>query len=128
MLGTLPPAAHAHVAPEGAPPGSAFVHIHTQEAMADVMINPGRPGQADVTIRVAREDLSLFPAKDVRLALEPPTRGGRPVQQNAVEQADRRWLVNGITLTEPGIWTVRVFVRPDHGEPILLDAPIVIER
>jgi putative copper resistance protein D len=128
MLGTLPPAAHAHAAPEGIPLDAAFVHIHSPEAMADVMINPGRPGQADVTIRVAREDLSLFPAKDVRLALEPPTRGTRTVEQNAVEQADGRWLVNGITLTEPGIWTVRVFVRPDHGEPIPLDAPIVIER
>jgi len=129
MLGTLPPSAHRHVAPEGIPPDAAFVHIHSQEAMADVMINPGRPGKADVTIRVAREDLSLFPAKDVRLALEPPKQGGaHPVEQDAVEQADGRWLVNGVTLTEPGIWTVRVFVRPDHGELIPLDAPIVIER
>jgi putative copper resistance protein D len=128
MLGTLPPAAHKHVAPEAIPPGAAFVHIHTSEAMADVMINPGRPGQADVTIRVAREDLSLFPAKDVRLTLEPPTRDSPPVEQDAVEQADGTWLVNGIALTEPGIWTVRVFVRPDHGELIPLDAPIVIER
>jgi copper resistance protein D len=128
MLGTLPPAAHKHVAPEAIPPDAAFVHIHTSEAMADVMINPRRPGQADVTIRVTREDLSLFPAKDVRLALEPPTRGRRPVEQDAVEQADGTWLVNGITLTEPGIWTVHVFVRPDHGELIPLDAPIVIER
>jgi hypothetical protein len=37
-------------------------------------------------------------------------------------------MVSGITVSEPGIWTVRVIVRPDSGEPIALDAPIVIER
>ena len=128
MLGTLPPSAHTHAAFEGIPPGAAFVHIHGAEAMTDVMINPGRPGQADVTIRVSREDMSLFPAKDVRLVLEPPGPAGRPVEQKAVEQADETWLVSGITVSEPGIWTVRVIVRPDSGEPIDLDAPIVIER
>jgi len=128
MLGTLPPSAHTHAAPEGIPPGAAFVHIHAPEAMTDVMVNPGRPGQADVTIRVSREDMSLFPAKDVRLVLEPPRPGGRPVEETAVEQTDRTWLVSGITVSGPGIWTVRVIVRPDSGEPIALDAPIVIER
>ncbi|HET7166536.1 MAG TPA: copper homeostasis membrane protein CopD [Pseudolabrys sp.] len=128
MLGTLPPSVHTHAAFEGIPPAAAFVHIHGPEAMTDVMINPGHPGQADVTIRVSREDMSLFPAKDVRLVLEPPEPGGRPVEQKAVEQADQTWLVSGITVSEPGIWTVRVIVRPDSGEPIDLDAPIVIKR
>jgi hypothetical protein len=72
--------------------------------------------------------MSLFPAKDVRLVLEPPRPGGRPVEQDAVEQADGTWLVSGITVSEPGIWTVRVIVRPESGEPIALDAPIVIEH
>ena len=72
--------------------------------------------------------MSLFPAKDVRLVLEPPEPGGRAIEQKAVEQADQTWLVSGITVSEPGIWTVRVIIRPDSGEPIALDAPIVIER
>jgi len=96
--------------------------------MADVTINPGRPGQAEVTIRVVREDLSLFPAKDVRLTLEPPSRANHPLERDAVEQADGTWLINNVRLAEPGTWTVRVYVWPDHGDPIPLDAPIVIER
>ena len=79
-------------------------------------------------IRVAREDLSLFPAKDVRLTLEPPSRGNHPLEPDAVEQTDGTWLVNDVRLAEPGTWTVRVYVRPDHGDRIPLDAPIVIER
>ena len=38
------------------------------------------------------------------------------------------WQVSGITIPEPGIWTVKVTITPQPGETILLDAPVVIER
>jgi copper resistance protein D len=128
LLGTLPPAAHKHAAPEGIPPDAAFVHIHSRVAMADVIIDPGHAGTAQVRIRVWREDLSAFPAKAVSLSLKPPTPQGQAIERNAVEQSDTDWLVNDITLTEPGIWTVLVTVVPPTGAPIPLDAPIVVER
>lgn len=128
MLGTRAPTAHTHAQPEGIPDSAAFVHIHAPEAMADVTIDPGRAGPAEATIRVMREDLSQFPAKDVRLALEPPTKRIPPLQRNAIEQANGAWRVTGIALSEPGIWTVRVIVTSPLGEAIELDAPIVIER
>lgn len=128
MLGTLPPAAHVHTAPADVPPEAAFVHIHASQAMAEVTIDPGRAGMTDVAIRVLREDFSRFPAKEVRLTLEPPTSGSRRIEQSAIEQSDGSWRVNGIILVEPGIWTVRVIVSPDKGDAIPLDAPIVIER
>jgi copper resistance protein D len=127
ILGTLPPAAHVHPAPADIPPDAAFVHIHAPEAMADVTIDPGRAGTAQVTIRVVREDFSRFPAKVVRLVLEPPTPGSRKLERDAIEQSDGSWGVNGIPLAESGIWTVRVIVTPNKGVPIPLDAPIVIE-
>ena len=128
ILGTLPPAAHIHPTPADIPPYAAFVHIHAPEAMADVTVDPGRAGTAQVTIRVVREDFSRFPAKVVRLVLEPPTPGSRKLERDAIEQSDGSWGVNGIPLAEFGIWTVRVIVTPSKGEPIPLDAPIVIER
>lgn len=128
VLGTLPPAAHIHPTPADIPPNAAFVHIHAPEAMADVTVDPGRAGTAQVTIRVVREDFSRFPAKDVRLVLEPPSPGSRKLEREAIEQSDGSWGVNGIPLAESGIWTVRVIVTPSKGEPIPLDAPIVIER
>src|SRR5262245_4596116 len=126
-LGTLAPTAHRHPVPEGIPPGAAFVHIHAPEAMADVMINPGRPGLSEVTIRVMGEDLSPFAAKDVRCALEPPFSRNPSLERDAVEEADGVWRVKDIALSEPGIWTVRVTVTSKPGDAILLDAPIVIE-
>jgi copper resistance protein D len=126
-LGTIPPTAHRHAVPEAISPGAAFVHIHGTEAMVDVIINPGRSGLSEATIRVMGEDLSRFPAKDVRLSLEPPLSGGPTLERGAVEQADGAWRVKDIALSEPGIWTVRVKVTSEPGEAILLDAPIVIE-
>jgi hypothetical protein len=96
--------------------------------MADVTIEPGRAGRTDVTIRVSREDFSNYPAKDVRLAIDPPTAGGQTIERTAVEQPDGSWLVNDLTLAPSGVWTTRVIVRPATGEPIVLDAPVVIDR
>ncbi len=128
MLGTLPPSAHVHPAAAAIPPDAAYVHIHTAEAMADVTIDPGRAGQAAVTIRVSREDFSRFPAKDVRLSLDPPRGSPQAPDRPAVEQIDGSWLVDAAELSVPGIWTIRVTVTPPTGEPIVLDAPVVIAR
>ncbi len=87
VLGTQPPAAHVHAASTGIPPDAAFVHIHDHEVMADVTIEPGRAGRTDVTIRVSREDFSNYPAKDVRLALDPPSAGAQTIDRAAIEQA-----------------------------------------
>src|SRR5262245_64065492 len=72
----------------------------TPEAMADVMINPGRPGLSEATIRVMGEDLSRFPAKDVWLALEPPQSRGPTLERGAVEEADGAWRVKDIALLD----------------------------
>jgi putative copper resistance protein D len=128
LLGTLPPALHVHATSADLPPDAAFVHIHMSEVMAEVTIEPGRTGRTEVTIRVSREDSSNYPAKDVRLELDPPTAGLPTVRRTATEQPDGRWLINNLTLAPSGIWATRVIVRPAAGDPIVLDAPIVIGR
>ena len=54
-LGTLSPSGHAHSTNAEVPPDAAFVHIHTDVAMAEVTIEPGRAGPANAHIRVLRE-------------------------------------------------------------------------
>ncbi|HXZ47043.1 MAG TPA: CopD family protein [Pseudolabrys sp.] len=127
-LGTLPPAAHVHPVAAGIPQGASFAHIHDVDAMADVTVDPGRPGRVNVTVRVSREDFSRFPAKDVRLTLEPPASGSQPAKESMTEQADGTWQANSIELSQAGVWTVRVVVTTRQGKSIVLDAPIVIER
>jgi putative copper resistance protein D len=127
-LGTLSPTAHKHAAPENRSPDAAFVHIHDAQAMAEVTLTPGRAGPVHAAIRVMREDFTVFPAKEVRLRLEPPAPSHQALERQAADLGDGLWQVSGITIPEPGIWTVKVAITPQPGETILLDAPIVIER
>jgi len=127
-LGLLQPTGHIHPSSMTIPPDAAFTHIHTHDAMADVTINPGRAGRAAVTIRVSREDFSIFAAKDVRLTLDPPAGTGAAVDRQADRRPDGIWAINDIVLQQPGIWTVRVIIIDQSGEEIALDAPIVIMR
>jgi copper resistance protein D len=129
MLGTLPPAAHKHAAPEGIPPDAAFVHIHGEEAMADVTIDPGRVGRVNALIRVLRDDLSEFPASQVSVNLDAPAPGLESISRTAVQQSDGVWRANDIDLPQAGNWTVRVTIGSSAGEKsIVLDAPIAIEH
>jgi putative copper resistance protein D len=51
-MGTMAPANHVHHMTAAVPPDAAYVHIHTNEAMADLTIAPGKAGSAAVTIRL----------------------------------------------------------------------------
>lgn len=127
-LGTMTPTAHNHLPPVDIPADAAFVHIHSEEAMADVTVDPGWVGRANVSIRVSNEDSSEFPAEDVHLSIDPPAAGPQPVDRGAVRQPDGTWTVDGIELRSPGNWTVRVIIAGNYGKKIVLDGPIVIER
>jgi copper transport protein len=96
--------------------------------MADVTIDPGRAGPVRATIRVMREDSADFAAKEARLALVPPSATGKSIERAAVLRPDGTWQVDGLDLEQAGIWIVRVIVLPASGPPLVLDAPIVIER
>ena len=94
--------------------------------MADVMIDPGRAGTADASIRVMHDDSSEFPTDEIRLTLDPPAPGPQPIDRAAVRQRDGTWRVDGIELGGSGNWIVRVIVAVAPGKQIVLDAPIVI--
>jgi putative copper resistance protein D len=128
VLGTQPPANHAgHHSTSGAVPAdAAFQHIHTDQGMADVMIEPGRIGAAHATIRLWNDDLETLPAKSMTFTLTAPAAGSKPVTQTAVQQADAAWIVDGVQLPESGNWTVEVDADLANGKQLKLRAPIAI--
>ena len=126
-LGTMAPTAHHHLPTADVPADAAFVHIHTEQAMAEVTIEPGRAGPANANIRILDENFSELPANVVHLTMEPPTPGPAPIERGAVRQADGTWAVDGIDLPTSGNWTVRVTIAGTNGAKIVLDGPIVIE-
>jgi len=128
VLGTKPPGIHIHQHPAyGAlPVDAAFVHIHTEQAMADVTIEPGRPGEARVTIRLWNGDFEPLEARAVKFSIASPG-GDKSPEQTAQENADGAWQVYRIKLSQPGNWTVTVDAELTATERAVLAAPIVIE-
>jgi copper resistance protein D len=128
MLGTLPPGSHANHHPAGTIPADAsFQHIHTQQGMADVTIEPGRVGTANATIHLWNGDFGTLPAQSLTFTLTPPGAKGKPITRAAVQDADQAWQITGIELSEPGNWTVTVKAVLGPGPPLILQAPIVID-
>lgn len=126
-LGTMAPTAHHHLPTADVPAEAAFVHIHSEQAMAEVTIDPGRTGRANVNIRLMDEDFSEFPTDAMHLTLQPPAPGAPAIERAAVRQSDGTWAVAGIDLPASGNWTVRLNITGNHGAKIVLDGPIVIE-
>jgi copper resistance protein D len=129
VLGTLPPASHAnHHAIEGAIPADAsFQHIHSENGMADVLVEPGRVGTASVTIHLLNDDLETLGAQAVTLTLTAPTAGSKPITRPALQDPDGEWHVDGVQLAEPGTWTVTVDALLGSNRRLVLTAPIVID-
>jgi copper resistance protein D len=129
VLGTLPPASHAHhEAPSGAIPADAFFqHIHGEDGMADVLIEPGRVGTVSVTIHLLNDDLDTLAAKAVTVTLTAPTPGSTPMTRVAAQDVDGVWHVDGVQLPVPGNWTVSVTAMLTSNKRLSLTAPIVID-
>lgn len=127
VLGTLPPASHAHhETPSGAIPAEAsFQHIHGEDGMADILIEPGHVGTASATIHLLNDDLETLAAKAVTLTLTAPA--SKPMTRTAAQDADGLWHVDGERLLVSGNWTVSVTATLTSNKQLELTAPIVID-
>jgi putative copper resistance protein D len=129
VLGTMAPGSHAdHHSTSGViPPDAAFQHIHSEQGMADVTVEPGRVGTARTTIRLWDDDLAPLAAVKVTLGLTAPSPSSQPATRAAAKNSDGAWVVDGVALSEPGNWTVTVDATLKSGRDLKLEAPIVIE-
>jgi putative copper resistance protein D len=129
VLGTLPPASHIgqHTHAGAIPPDATFQHIHGEDGMADVTIEPGRVGTAHATIQLWDGDFAPLTARDVTLTLTAPTLGSKPMTRTALQNSDGAWIVDGVALTEPGNWMVTVRAVLPSGTHLDLEAPIVVD-
>lgn len=126
ILGMLEPGGHHH-ASSAIPEDAAFVHIHTNLAMADVTVAPGRPGPVDVRIHLSNEDSTDYDARAVHVELRPPEADVSIVAFDAKPASDAVWEARGIALRRPGIWTLLLTITPRNGAIVVLDGPIVIQ-
>jgi copper resistance protein D len=130
VLGTLPPASHAHheAAASAIPADAAFVHLHGENGMAEVTIEPGHIGTSSAMIRLWDQNFDpASSANPVTLILTPPAPGSKPVSRVAAQGADGLWHVEGIELSQPGNWMVEVTAQFNPTSRLAVAAPIVIE-
>lgn len=86
----------------------ASVHIHTERAMADISVTPGRTGPVTITVSLLDGEFGPLAAKELRLALSRPEAGIEPIERQAAKQADGSWQVGDLTLPVAGRWTIEL--------------------
>ncbi len=129
LLGTLPPASHAHMhmSESSLPADATYQHIHGEQGMVDVIIDPGHVGTAGATLRLWNEDMEPLDARELTLTLTAPTPGSKARTYAARRQDDGSWQVDGVDLTEPGNWAVTVDALLNSNTRLKLAAEIVID-
>ncbi len=129
QLGVLPPASHAHhhVSEASLPPDAAYQHIHGEQGMVDVIIEPGHVGTAGVTVRLWNENMEPLDARNVTVALTAPPPGSKAKTYAAARDQDGNWQVDGVDLAEPGNWGVAVDAELSSNTRLRLAAQIVID-
>lgn len=86
----------------------ASVHIHTEKAMADISVTPGRIGAVVITVSLLDGEFGPLVAKELRLALSRPEAGIEPIERQAIKQPDGSWQVGDLTLPIAGGWTIEL--------------------
>jgi copper transport protein len=84
------------------------VHIHTDAAMFQVLVSPGKVGSDNFVLQLMNGDGSLLQAKEATLILSLPARGIEPLERTATLSADGYWHVQGVPLPYPGRWHMRI--------------------
>jgi copper transport protein len=118
---TPPP--RASVAPVAAP---LSVHIHTDAAMFQVLVSPGKVGSNDFVLQLMTGDAALLPAKEATLILSLPERGIEPMERRAALGPDGYWHVRGVALPLPGRWHMQIDALVTDFQKITLQDELLV--
>jgi copper transport protein len=97
------------------------VHIHTENAMFQVLISPATVGSDSFVLQLMHGDGSPLPAKEALLILSLPERGIEPLERKAALGADGYWHVSDVPLLYPGRWHLRIEALVTDFEKIALE-------
>jgi copper transport protein len=90
------------------PDAPLAVHIHTDEAMFQVLVSPGRVGMDDFVLQLMNGDGTLLHAKEATLTLSLPERGIEAIERQGTLEPDGFWHVGKVPLAIPGRWHMRI--------------------
>ncbi|MBR1215891.1 CopD family protein [Bradyrhizobium sp. JYMT SZCCT0180] len=97
------------------------IHIHTESAMAQVSISPGKVGSDDFVLQLLTGDFGALSAKEATLTLSLPERGIEPFERQATRGPDGSWHVRGVPLPLAGRWHMRIDALVTDFEKVTLE-------
>ena len=103
------------------PDAPLAIHIHSDKAMFQVLVSPGRVGSDDFVLQLMNGDGTLLHAKEATLTLSLPERGIDEIERQGMLGADHFWHVKNVPLTVPGRWHVRIDALVTDFEKITLE-------
>ncbi|HWZ38779.1 MAG TPA: CopD family protein [Bradyrhizobium sp.] len=106
------------------PDAPLAIHIHSDKAMFQVLVSPGRVGSDDFVLQLMNGDGTLLHAKEATLTLSLPERGIDEIEREGTLGADGFWHVAKVPLTVPGRWHVRIDALVTDFEKISLEDDI----
>jgi copper transport protein len=103
-----------------------FTHLHSEKAMANVTVFPGRAGPVVITVQLETPDERPLAATAVSITLSKPDTGLASVTTQAQRTADGRWRA---TMLAPmaGRWTLGLGILTADSDKISVEAPILIK-
>lgn len=84
------------------------VHIHTENAMFQVLIAPGTAGSNSFVLQLMTSDGAPMAAQEATLTLSLPERGIEPFERRAALGKDGYWHVADVALPFAGRWHLRI--------------------
>jgi copper transport protein len=97
------------------------IHIHTEQAMFQVLVSPGRVGTDEFVLQLMNGDAAPLAAKEATLILSLPERGIEPLERAAQLGADGYWHVRDVPLPYPGRWHLRIEALVTDFEKVALE-------
>jgi hypothetical protein len=105
---------------------SFFTHLHTEKAMANVTIAPGRAGPVVITIQLETIDERPLVAMAVALTLTSPQAGAAPLVTAAEHMSDDQWRAT-LSIPSPGRWSMGLRIKLSEADAVTVQSPILIE-
>jgi copper transport protein len=97
------------------------IHIHTDKAMFQVLVSPGKAGVDDFVLQLMTGEATPLKAKEATLTLSLPERGIEPLERDAELGPDGYWHVRKVELPFAGRWHVRIDALVTDFEKITLE-------
>lgn len=103
-----------------------FTHLHTEKAMANVTVTPGRAGPVEIVIQLETTEEQPLTATAVSVTLSDAKSRTRLQAVQAERTGDDQWRVK-IPQLAAGRWTLRLGISISDTDEFTVEAPILIK-